>query len=174
MFSLFAFLLPMLLVMIWSVLIIKKKRTIVMISAGAFAIMLCLSAIEANRYVDFYDGRIVVQNLWESKEYQQKDIAHYRISAENDAIQMTLFMQDEEAIKLVTTSFETSDLYGEKYFGDYSYIADYVQELGEQGISGELQDLKVLREEVKDLNKEEQWGLERIVQQLGETEESSE
>lgn len=173
-FSLFAFLLPMLLVMIWSALIIKKKRTIVMISAGAFVIMLCLSAIEANRYIDFYDGRIVVQNLWESKEYQQKDIAHYRISAENDTIQMTLFMQDQEAIKLVTTSFENSDLYKEKYFGDYSYIADYVQELGEQGISGELQDLKELREEVKDLNKEEQWGLERIVQQLGETEESSE
>lgn len=172
-FSVFALLLPMLLIMIWSGLILKKLRRGVMISIVVYVLALGLSALEANRYVDFYDGQIVTRNLWESKEYSQKDIAHYRISAENDAIQMTLFMQDGKSIKLVTTSFENSDLYEEKYSGDYSYIADYVQELEEQGIPGELQDLKVLREEVKGLNKEEQQGLERIVQQMGESEESS-
>ena len=175
MFSLFIALVPMLIVMLWSAWgysLIKRRRTIVMVCSVVLVIMLCLSAVEANRYIDFYDGRIVAQNLWKRKEYRQENITHYRISAENSGIQMTLFMQDGEAIKLVTTSFENSDLYEEKYFGDYSYIADYVKELGEQGISGELQDLKKLRAEVKELNKEEQQGLERIVQQLGESEGS--
>lgn len=174
-FSLLIALVPMLIIMVWAAWgysLIKRRRTIVLICSVALAIMLCLSAVEANRYIDFYDGRIVVQNLWKGKEYRQKDITHYCISAENSGIQMTLFMQDGEAVKLVTISFENSDLYEEKYFGDYSYIADYVKELKEQGIPGELQDLKKLRAEVKELNKEEQQGLERIVQQLGESEGS--
>lgn len=170
MISLFIGLALLLIVMIWAAWgyrLIKRKRTIVMICSVVLVIMLCLSAVEANRYIDFYDGRIVLHNLWKEKEYLQKDIARYRISAEDNGIQLTLFMQDGEAVKLVTASFENSDLYEEKYFGDYTYIADYVKELGEQGIPGELQDLKELREEAKGLNKEEQQGLERIVQQIG-------
>lgn len=169
-FYLFIGLVLMLIVLVWSIwgyTIIKKRRTAVMLFIAVSVIMLCLAAVEANRYIDFYDGRIVVRKLWKEKEYQQRDIAHYCISAEDDGIQMTLFMQDGEAIKLVRTSYENSDLYEEEYFGDYTYIADYVKQLEEQGIPGKLQDLKKLREDVKELNKEEQQGLERIVQQLG-------
>lgn len=173
-FSSFIGLVLMLIVMIWAAwgyTLIKRRRTIVMTCVIVFVLLLGLSAVEANRYVDFYDGRIVLQNLRKAKEYRQKDIARYCVSAENGSIQLILFMQDGETIKLVTASFENSDLYEEKYYGEYSYIADYVKELVEQGITGELQDLQELRADAGGLNKEEQQGLEQIVGEIkGETE----
>lgn len=168
-FSTFIGLVLMLLVVLWAAggyVLVKRKGTAVMICSVVFVLMLGLSAVETNRYIDFYDGRIVVRNLWKEKEYRQKDIARYCVGAEEGGIQLRLFMQNGETIKVVTASFENSDLYEEKYFGDYTYIADYVKELGEQGIDGELQDLQELREDVEKLNKEEQQGLERIVREI--------
>lgn len=161
----FACLILMLAVSLWAVegyLFIKRKRTAVILFAMLSFAMLALSIVEANTYTDFYDGRIVSRNLWNVKEYQQKDIVRFCISADGSDIQMALFMQDGEKLKLGAASFENSDLYDEKYSGDYMYIADYAEELEEQGISGELRNDKELRESVEELNEEEQEGWERI------------
>lgn len=63
---------------------------------------------------------------------------------------------------------EASELYEDKYYSDYNYMADMVERMQERNIPGNLRDVKLIREDVEGLDDQLKEGLEEIILKMGE------
>ena len=60
------------------------------------------------------------------------------------------------------------ELYEDKYYSDYNYMADMVERMQERNIPGNLRDVKLIREDVEGLDDQLKEGLEEIILKMGE------
>lgn len=142
----------------------KKTRKITAIICGTFFLAgAVIQMAEMHIYTEITDSQIVIQRLWNSKNYNIEDVKEFLIYNENDGIQIKLVFYDNNSVKLVGASMENSDLYDQNYYSEYNYIADYAEKLQKAGAVGKIKDIEKLRENVKADDSQLQKGLEQII-----------
>ncbi len=119
----------------------------------------------AHTYTEFQNDKIIIYHFGIEKEYQLEDIADFRIYAEeeNEQIQMELTFRDGVRKKIIGTAQSSSELYAKTYYGDYDFIADYVEKMLDKGVEGTLEDVEELEGYIKELAPEEEEGMEKLV-----------
>lgn len=147
----------------------KLKRTVIVIAAVFFAAAVVMGIAEMHIYTEFAENQIIVRRLWDTKIYEMEDIESFQIYDENDSIQMKLYFNDSQSVKMIGAAQEYNDLYDQTYYSEYNYLADYVEGLLEMEISGRIEDVEKLRENVKGLDTQLGQGLEKIINLLQET-----
>ncbi|MDY5576043.1 MAG: hypothetical protein SPF70_00980, partial [Lachnospiraceae bacterium] len=146
----------------------KIYKRIRWVYVGLIILAVGMLWIEGKFYTEFYEDKIVIADFSGKKEYDYEEIERFEIYEEHESIQMTIYFTDGEKVNLVGNVQEASELYEDKYYSDYNYMADMVERMQERNIPGNLRDVKLIREDVEGLDDQLKEGLEEIILKMGE------
>ncbi len=145
----------------------KLSRFFYMISFLSLVSAFVLGTVENYRYTEIAGEEIRIRNFWQEDVYGIEEIQGFRIYEDDGSIQLELDFPDRAVEKSFTGWQSLNDLYEEKYYSEYNFIADYVEKFQKLGIEGELGDVEALEKDVEELDPEVQRGLKRIVELMG-------
>lgn len=138
-----------------------------MISFLSLVSAFVLGTVENYRYTEIAGEEIRIRNFWQEDVYGIEEIQGFRIYEDDGSIQLELDFPDRAVEKSFTGWQSLNDLYEEKYYSEYNFIADYVEKFQKLGIEGELGDVEALEKDVEELDPEVKRGLRRIVELMG-------